>query len=172
MNDLLSAAQAIFNDTPTRWAEMAQSFPLELLARVPAPGEWSALECLQHILDVEQVFNTRLLAFQAGRDFPAFYPDEEGTPVEGKPAPDDLVAHFASLREKNLALLDTFQPADYERRVRHAELGMVSLGELVAEIAAHDLMHTVQAERAMMQPFIAACGAWKVYFSDHIAAGS
>ena len=172
MNDLLSAAQAIFNNTPSRWAGMVQSFPIELLSRIPAPGEWSALECLLHILDVEQVFKTRLLAFQAGHDFPDFNPDEEGTPAAGQPAPADLVARFASLREENLALMATFQPADYERRVRHAELGLVSLGELVAEIAAHDLMHTVQAERAMMQPFIAACGAWKIYFNDHIAAGS
>lgn len=172
MEDLFSAAKDIFNDTPTCWAGMVHSFPPDLLARVPAPGEWSALECLQHILDVEQVFNTRLLAFQAGHDFPAFDPDEEGTPVAGQPSAEDLVARFTHLREKNLALLATFKPADYQRRVRHAELGMVSLGELVAEIAAHDLMHTVQAERAMMQPFIAACGPWKIYFSDHIAAGS
>ena len=172
MDDLFSAAQAIFYDTPTRWAGMAKSFPLELLTRVPAPGEWSALECLKHILDVEGVFRTRLLAFQAGRDFPAFDPDEQGTPLTGQPSPADLAARFASLRAENLTLLATFAPADYERRVRHAELGLVSLGEMVGEIAAHDLMHTVQAERAMMQPFIAACGPWKIYFTDHIAAGS
>jgi hypothetical protein len=172
LNALFSAAQAIFHNTPSRWAGMAQAFPLELLARVPAPGEWSALECLQHILDVEQVFHTRLLAFQGGHDFPAFFPDEQGTRPASPPSPADLAARFASLRAENLDLLDTFAPADYERRVRHAELGLVSLGELVAEIAAHDLMHTVQAERAMMQPFIAACGPWKIYFSDHVAAGS
>jgi hypothetical protein len=172
MNNLLSAAQAIFNNTPTRWAGMAQSFPLELLTRVPTPGEWSALECLQHILDVEQVFRTRLLAFQARRDFPAFNPDEEGTPLTVQPSPSDLVTRFTRLRAENLALLATFSPDDYEHRVRHAELGMVSLGEMVAQIASHDLMHTVQAERAMMQPFIAACGPWKIYFTDHIAAGS
>jgi hypothetical protein len=42
---------------------------------------------------------------------------------------------------------------------------------MLNEWAAHDLMHTVQAERAIMQPFIAGSGAWKVYFSDHIASG-
>jgi len=30
--------------------------------------------------------------------------------------------------------------------------------------SAHDLMHTVQAERAMMQPFIAGSGPWRPYF--------
>jgi hypothetical protein len=28
-------------------------------------------------------------------------------------------------------------------------------------------MHTVQAERALMQPFIQACGPWQSYFIDH-----
>ena len=172
MEDLFSAAHAVFHNTPSHWAGMVQSFPPELLKRVPAPGQWSALECLQHILDVEQVFRTRLLAFQAGRDFPAFNPDEEGTRLTGQQSPAYLAARFASMRADNMALLATFSPADFERRVRHAELGLVSLGEMVAQIAGHDLMHTVQAERAMMQPFIAACGPWKIYFTDHIAAES
>ena len=42
-------------------------------------------------------------------------------------------------------------PDDLKRRARHAELGMVSLGEMVHEWAAHDLNHTVQAERAIMR---------------------
>jgi hypothetical protein len=29
-------------------------------------------------------------------------------------------------------------------------------------------MHTVQAERALMQPFIQGCGPWQVYFTDHL----
>jgi hypothetical protein len=29
-------------------------------------------------------------------------------------------------------------------------------------------MHTVQAERAMMQPFIRGCGPWLKYFVDHL----
>ncbi|MBA2285220.1 MAG: hypothetical protein H0W02_07045 [Ktedonobacteraceae bacterium] len=45
----------------------------------------------------------------------------------------------------------------------------MTLGELLHEWAAHDLMHTVQAERALMQPFILACGPWRSYLSDHDA---
>ena len=42
------------------------------------------------------------------------------------------------------------------------------MGEMVHEWAAHDLNHTVQAERAIMQPFIRGCGPWQKYFSDHL----
>jgi hypothetical protein len=45
----------------------------------------------------------------------------------------------------------------------------VSLSELLHEWAGHDLMHTVQAERALMQPFIQGCGPWQPYFRDHLA---
>jgi len=43
--------------------------------------------------------------------------------------------------------------------------------ELASEFAqlraGHDLMHTVQGERAILQSFIDGCGPWKRYFSDH-----
>jgi hypothetical protein len=31
-------------------------------------------------------------------------------------------------------------------------------------------MHTVQAERALMQPFVAGSGPWRGYFADHDVA--
>jgi hypothetical protein len=36
--------------------------------------------------------------------------------------------------------------------------------------AAHDLNHTVQAERALMQPFMRGCGPWRHFFRAHEAA--
>jgi hypothetical protein len=44
---------------------------------------------------------------------------------------------------------------------------MVTLRQQINEWAAHDLMHVVQAERAVMQPFITATGPWRSYFADH-----
>jgi hypothetical protein len=38
-----------------------------------------------------------------------------------------------------------------------------------SEWAGHDLMHLVQAERAVMQAFIPGSGPWRRYFSDHDA---
>jgi hypothetical protein len=46
---------------------------------------------------------------------------------------------------------------------------MVSLNEMLHEWAAHDLNHTIQAERALMQPFIQESGPWQPYFADHVA---
>ena len=35
---------------------------------------------------------------------------------------------------------------------------------MIHQWAGHDLMHTVQGERALLQPFIEGCGPWKRYF--------
>jgi hypothetical protein len=73
------------------------------------------------------------------------------------------------MRQASLKALEAITLADLERSVRHGELGPVTLGQMLNEWAGHDLMHTVQAERAMMQPFIEGCGPWQIYFKDHKA---
>ncbi len=144
--------------------------PDELLSLPPAPGEWSALECLQHLIDTEPVFLYRVGAFLDGRDFPAFDPDTQGTKPDVGRAPADLAAEYARLRAASLEALARLIADDLGRQALHQELGRVTLSEMVHEWAAHDLMHTVQAEWALMQPFIQGSGSWMTYFSDHKVA--
>jgi hypothetical protein len=125
---------------------------------------------LQHLIDTERfVFPTRVGCFLRGEDFPAFNPDTQGTAGKRPVDIDGLLQDFLGLRIDSLTTLEKVRPADLSRTARHAELGLVSLSEMLHEWAAHDLMHTVQAEKAIMQPLIQGSGAWKVYFSDHIA---
>jgi hypothetical protein len=126
---------------------------------------------LQHLLDTERlVFPPRVKALLAGQDFPAFDPDSQGTKPGADQLATELAAEFARLRADSLTLLAEIAPADLGRQARHEELGMVTLGELLHEWAAHDLMHTVQAERALMQPFIRGCGPWQPYFAEHVTS--
>lgn len=168
MNDLLTHVQAVLASTPPRWSALVEAAAPELLKRPPAPGEWSAAQCLQHLLDAERlVFPVRVRCFLAGQDFPAFDPDAQGTVAAAGLDPRAAAADFAHLRADSRALLQTLGAADLPRRARHGELGPVTLSELLHEWAAHDLMHTVQAERALMQPFILGSGPWRKYFADH-----
>ncbi len=170
MKDVLKSASAVLSVTPARWASLAQTIPAELLSLPPAPGEWSALECLQHLIDTEPVFQFRIGTFLAGRDFPTFDPDSQGNKPDVKRKPADLAAEYDRLRAASLDALSRLTPGDLGRQALHQELGRVTLSEMIHEWAAHDLMHTVQAERALMQPFIRDCGPWLSYFKDHIAA--
>jgi hypothetical protein len=168
MHDLLTASRAILSVTPDRWLGLAATVPPELFARRPAAGEWSALECLQHLAETEAlVFPARVEALLAGRDFAAFDPDAADTAPDADESPAELARRFAELRERGLRVLAEVTVADLQRSARHAELGLVTLSELLHEWPAHDLMHTVQAERAIMQPLIRGSGPWRAYFRDH-----
>lgn len=168
MVDLLSQVLAVLSTTPARWLTLTQSLPRESLKRQPAAGEWSALDCLRHLIDTERyVFPPRVQAFLEGRDIVAFNPDSEGTPASEDDNPAELAAEFARMRAETLTALSHLKSSDLSRTVRHSELGSVTLGEMLNEWAAHELMHVVQAEQALMQPFISGSGPWRVYFADH-----
>lgn len=170
MDTFLDTVRAALAATAERWMGLAQSMPAELMARRPAQGEWSAMECLQHIVDTEKVLQFRLKAFLEGRDFPGFDPDAEGA-QPGAATPQALVAEFVRLRRESLAALEKISEADLARKARHAELGPVTLDEMMHEWLVHDFNHTMQAEEALMQPFIRGCGPWQVFFLNHLKEG-
>jgi DinB superfamily len=166
MTSFFEQVQSVLMTTPARWLAITSFIPANLLARQPSPGEWSALDCLGHLLDTERyVFPARVEHFLAGRDLEAFNPDTQESALAQRPA--ELAAEFARLRESSLAALKKVSHADLMRNARHSELGMVTLGEMLHQWVAHDLNHTIQAERALMQPFIAGSGPWRGYFRDH-----
>ncbi len=166
--NILPWMRAVLKTTPDRWINLTETLPTDLLIRQPAPKEWSALECLQHLVDTERlVFPVRVRYLLAGQDFPAFDPDSQGTQPQTAQPVRNLAEEFARLRQESLQLLKQVSSNDLEKQAHHQELGLVTLGELVHEWAGHDLMHTVQAERSLMQPFIEGCGPWQPYFADH-----
>jgi DinB superfamily len=167
--DLVSRTIDVLRVDGARWHALATGLDQDQLLRRPAAGEWSALECLGHAVDTEAaVFAGRVRAMLAGEPaLAAFDPDSESTPVTAGTDPADLAERHAALRAESLALLATVTEADLDRTARHADLGPVTLRELLNEWAAHDLMHVVQAERAVMQAFIPGSGPWRPYFADH-----
>ena len=167
MDTLVEHVQAVLSTTPERWQRLVSTLPLDLLTRPPAPGEWSALNCLQHLLEAERhLFPVRFRAFLAGKDFDAFDPNQQYADLLSQ-TPEQLAAMFAHYRQESLALLKQVKDENLGRTVQHPQLGTVTLAEMLHTWAAHDLMHTVQAERALMQPFMLGCGPWRPFFRDH-----
>jgi hypothetical protein len=163
----LADVQAVLSTTPERWQRLVSTFPLNLLTRSPAAGEWSALRCLQHLLDTERlVFPVRFHAFLTREEFVDFDPNEPHSGTEAL-APSQLAAAFASARQESLILLTHVTDNDLGRTKQHPKLGTVTLAEMLHTWAAHDLNHTIQAERALMQPFMLDCGPWRSFFRDH-----
>lgn len=171
MDRVIADVASILAASPSRWADLVRHVPRDLLERQPAAGEWSLVQCLRHVVDTERaVFPARVVALLEGRDFAAFDPDAGGDVGPPETSPGGLATEFERLRASSLALLDGLTPTDLERRARHAELGPVTMRELLNQWAGHDLMHLVQGERALMQTFVAGSGPWRHYFADHDVA--
>ncbi|HEU4690351.1 MAG TPA: DinB family protein, partial [Vicinamibacterales bacterium] len=83
-----------------------------------------------------------------------------------------LLDEFALLRRENLSQLESMNltEADFERRGRHPELGVVTLGQLLATWVAHDLDHVAQISRVLARQYSDAVGPWRAYL--RIISGS
>ena len=77
---------------------------------------------------------------------------------------DELVERFASLRSENLARLDALvSDTDLDRRGLHPSLGEVTVRELLATWAVHDLDHVAQVFAGLAGSGDADVGPWKAY---------
>lgn len=77
---------------------------------------------------------------------------------------DDLVERFAELRTRNLErLAELVHDADLDKRGAHPSLGEVTLRELLATWAVHDLDHVSQIFAGMAGSHDADVGPWKAY---------
>ncbi len=167
MTDVLDSARRLLSTTAGRWQSLVETTPEELLQRPPAPGEWSAADCLNHLLLTERaVFGARLRAIIEGRDLTTFDPDAPRDP-DPERTPREAALALAAERGENLAVLSGLTLADLERSSPHPEYGMVALRVVLNAWAAHDLQHTVQAEEALMQAFIPGTGPFRFRFADH-----
>lgn len=80
---------------------------------------------------------------------------------------DDLLATFAELRSRNLAELKALKLTAERLALlgMHPALGPVTLGELLATWAAHDLNHLHQVAKAMAYQCKDEVGAWRAYLT-------
>lgn len=84
-----------------------------------------------------------------------------------------LLDEFAHVRSENLGELRALnlQPQDLERRGRHPSLGVVTLSQLLATWAAHDLTHLHQLSRVMAHQYRESVGPWSQYLGVMQCAG-
>jgi hypothetical protein len=132
------------------------------------PDTWSPFDIVGHLIHGERTdWIPRvelLLAHGESRPFTPFDRFAQFRDSRGKSLAE-LLDTFAELRQSNLGRLDSFQlkEADLDRRGLHPELGPVTLGQLLATWAAHDLNHLGQIARVMGRRYTHAVGPWLEY---------
>ena len=118
----------------------------------PARGEWSANECVGHLIEAERRgFAGRVLAILAA-DQPEIPADLEAwdPPAVAEARHDqeraaaDLVAEFVALRAAGVALVRGLRSDDLGRIGVHPHVGPLRVGEVIAEWVHHDRNHIRQ----------------------------
>lgn len=162
----LDTIRKVLASTAPRWQALVETVPAELLERKPTPTEWSAAECLEHLLHSERdIFGVRMRHLLEGRpELVAYDPD---APREADPerSSQERIAAFKAARDENLKMLDQCTDQDLQRTSHHPEYGPTTLAMILNTWTSHDLDHTIQAETALMQPFIPQSGHWQWEFA-------
>jgi hypothetical protein len=80
---------------------------------------------------------------------------------------DRLLDRFAELRQANLQVVGDWHLNDARLSLKgcHPELGVVTLRELLAAWAVHDLNHIAQIARVMAKQYSDQVGVWRAYLS-------
>jgi hypothetical protein len=137
--------------TPAALRQVAGEAAMHIRTR-PAPGEWSALEVMGHMLDAEVVVSARY-RFIVAHDEPPLIGYDQDRWVRGLHHNDDgpsaLVDHFEAMRLANLAMWRRANPDERSRVGLHAERGPESYDLTFRLLAGHDRVHLAQARDAL-----------------------
>jgi hypothetical protein len=129
---------------------------------------WSAFDIVGHLIVGERTdWMPRariILEHGEARPFDPFDRFAQSKENQGKSL-EQLLDDFARLRQENLAALQALnlQREDLTRRGTHPALGVVTLSELLATWAVHDLTHVHQLSRVMAHQYCDAVGPWRAY---------
>jgi hypothetical protein len=134
------------------------------------PDTWSAFDVVGHLIygeETDWVPRARIiLEHGESRPFEPFDRFAQLHRFAGWPL-DQLLDRFAEHRQANLEIVRSWHLTDAQLalRGRHPELGSVSLRELLATWAVHDLNHIAQIARVMAKRYMEEVGAWRAYLS-------
>jgi hypothetical protein len=129
---------------------------------------WSAYAIVGHLIHAEQADwmprAKMILQFGETRTFEPFNRSAHMGDAR-RLSLAQLLDEFARLRSENLAELHALnlQEEDFARHGQHPALGVVTLSQLLATWAAHDLSHLHQLSRVLAHQYREAVGPWSAY---------
>jgi len=167
---------ALLARTPATLDALLRDLPEELTMRNEGGNSFNAFDVLGHLIHGERTDwmprAKRILEFGESRAFDRFDRRAQERESQGKSLPQ-LLDEFARLRADNLAELRALNltQQDLNRLGLHPELGAVTLSQLLATWAAHDLTHLHQISRIMAHQYREAVGPWTAYLGVMQCAG-
>lgn len=167
MNGFVAETTDLLARTPELLRTLLIGLPEAWTDTPDATGGWRPRDVVGHLITGEQtdwmLRTQRILEHGTSLPFDRF---ERFAMLERDAGVslDELVDRFATLRHANLARLrELVTDADLDRRGLHPTLGEVTLRELLATWAVHDLDHIGQIYAGLAGSHDADVGPWKAY---------
>lgn len=159
---------ALLSRTPSALNAFLRELPDEWTVRNEGDKSWSPYDIVGHLIHGERTdwMPRARMVLEHGekRAFDPFDRLAQERESQGKSLPE-LLDEFAKVRSENLDDLRAMnlQPDDLQRRGRHPTLGVVTLSQLLATWAVHDMTHLHQLSRVMASQYREAVGPWSSY---------
>ena len=176
MEQDLQQTMSLLARTPATLNTLLRDLPDAWTMKNEGDNSWSALQVVGHLIHGERTdWMTRTkMILQLGQSqlFPPFDRLGHIRGSQGKSL-EQLLDEFAHLRSDNLRELHSLnlQPKDLELRGQHPALGAVTLSQLLATWAVHDLTHLHQLSRIMAHQYRDTVGPWSAYLGVLQCAG-
>jgi hypothetical protein len=159
---------ALLTRTPAALDALLRGLPDPWIRANEGENTWSAFDVVWHLIHCERTdWMPRariILEFGETRPFDPFDRWGHVQAVEGKSV-GELLDDLARERAANLDELRGWNltDGDLAKRGRHPALGTITLGELLAAWAAHDLNHLHQIARVMAIQYREEVGPFRQY---------
>ena len=165
MADFLADTTDLLRRTPAYLRVLLASLPDAWTDTPDVDGGWRPRDVVGHLITAEATdWMTRThLILEHGTAIPFEPLDREAMLERDRGVTlDALLDRFDELRSANLGELGTLVgPDDLERRGRHPALGEVTLRQLLAAWAVHDLDHIGQIHAGLAGSHDRDVGPWK-----------
>jgi DinB superfamily len=141
----IQAPISLLEKTPALLELLLKDVPEETLQWKPAAERWSIAEVLGHMVMIERLYELRARRIVL-EDSPALARYEP--PANGEPSKSarHFLDEFVPLRRTFVFYLHSVSSNAAGRTAKHAELGTISLSQMLHELANHDLGHLRQIE--------------------------
>jgi uncharacterized damage-inducible protein DinB len=159
---------SLLSRTPAALDALLRDLPEGWTSRNEGGDTWSVFDVVGHLIHAERAdWMPRAKVVLEHGEARAFEPFDRLGQVhesQGKTL-GQLLDTFTQLRAENLEELRALhlRPEDLALRGRHPGLGTVTLSELLATWAAHDLTHLHQISRIMAHQYREVVGPWSRY---------
>lgn len=165
----LEEAIAVLERTPGVLSSLLGELPDAIVRATEGPGTWSPFDVVGHLIHGERTdWIPRARHILNGRPEPFESFDRNAQfAASASRTLSDLLVEFTELRRDSIESLRTMHlgKSDLELVGNHPELGVVTLGQLLATWVVHDLDHIGQVGRTIAKRYTNDVGPWSAYLS-------